>query len=80
MSALQNNKINALVRELKDEGRVEFPYDGLYYEIFESVNGGYAVNAYSDNVRDTDGILLDELIVDGGHCQGTAMDAIRFIL
>ena len=50
MSALLNNKINTLSRLLKSESRVEFKHNGFYYEVFESVEGGYIVNVCS-NVR-----------------------------
>lgn len=65
MSAFKNNKINSLTRDLSNEGRVEFFYNARYYEIFESVNGGYVVNLYSNGNRDSDGYYLDEHIVDG---------------
>ena len=80
MSALINNKINALVRVLKYENSVEFKHNDCYYEIFGSVNGGYIVNVYSSNTKDTDGYYLYEHIVDGGICTGSAKDAIEFML
>lgn len=60
--------------------RVEFKHNNLYYEIFDSVNGGYVINVYSSDQTDEDGYYLKDNIVDGGLCTGDAKDAIEFIL
>jgi len=79
MTTLVKNKINTLARLLKNESSIEFKYNGYFYEIFESADTGYIVNLYSDNAKDKDG-YLDENIVDGGLCTGSARDAIEFML
>ena len=80
MSALKNNKINTLVRLLNRGLTVEFKHDDLYYEIFESVEGGYVVNTYSSNEKDEDGEYVEANLIDGGFCSGSARDAIKFII
>jgi hypothetical protein len=80
MSALLNNKINTLSRLLKNESRVEFKYNGFYYEVFESVESGYIVNIYSSDEKDSYNEYLDSNLVDGGLCSGSERDAIEFIL
>ena len=79
MAALVKNRVNRLARVLKNKSTVEFKHNGLYYEIFESANIGYIVNLYSDNTKDVDG-YLDENIIDGGLCTGSERDAIEFML
>ena len=50
--------------------------DGFFYEIFESDNGGYMVEVFE--------VLEDEVKtmveVDGGLCNGSAFDAIGFLI
>jgi len=80
MSALLNNKINTLSRLLKSESRVEFKYNGFYYEVFKSADSGYIVNVYSSDERDEFNGYLDANVIDGGLCTGSARDAIEFML
>ena len=78
---LTNEKINALEAKLEDGETIEFKYNGLFYEIFESVSSdGYVVNVYSSDEKDKDGNYLDDNLVDGGLCNGGAEDAILFML
>jgi len=59
---------------------IEFKYNGLFYEIFESVSSeGYVVNVYSSDEKDDDE-YLEENLVDGGLCSGSAEDAILFMM
>lgn len=60
--------------------RVEFKYNNFYYEIFDSVNGGYMVNIYSSVIKDEEGYYLEDNIVDGGLCTGSSKDAIEFMM
>ena len=80
MSALKNNKINSLVRVLKNENIVEFKNNNLYYEVFLSADSGYVVNVYNSDKRDDEGELIEANILDGGLCEGSAKDAIEFML
>jgi len=59
---------------------VEFTYNDLYYEVFQSADSGYVVNLYSSNERDSEGELIEANIIDGGLCTGSARDAIEFML
>ncbi|MBU0721452.1 hypothetical protein KJ877_08920 [bacterium] len=80
MTALARNKINSLVRILKNKSSVEFKHDELYYQVFESSEGGYAINVYSSDARDEDGELIYSNMIDGGLCSGSARDAVTFML
>jgi len=79
MSALKNNKINTFVRLLNRGITVEFKHDNLYYEIFESAEGGYVVNAYSSNDKDEDDAYVEANLIDGGFCSGSARDTLTFL-
>ena len=79
MTALAKNKINRLVRVLKNESSVEFKHNGFFYEVFESADSGYMVNAYSSDEK-YDDEYIEANLVDGGHCSGSARDAIEFML
>lgn len=80
MTALAKNKINTIIRILKKDCSVTFEFDNSYYEIFESSEGGYVINVYSSADRDEDEELLDSNMIDGGHCTGSAKDAVEFML
>lgn len=80
MTTLLKNKMNTIARALKNDGSVTFEFEKSYYEIFESDESGYVVNVYSSADRDEDGELLDSNIIDGGHCTGSARDAVEFML
>jgi hypothetical protein len=44
IAIMNKNNISKLVDILKKDTYVEFAYNNLFYEIFESTNGGYMVN------------------------------------
>ena len=82
---LQNSEyeelaISTLSKILDIHQRVEFRYNNLYYEVFDSTNGGYMVNIYYSDEKDEDGNFLENIIIDGGLCTGTSQDAIEFML
>lgn len=77
---MNKNNISKLADILKKDTYVEFAYNNLFYEIFESANGGYMVNLYSSNEKDEDGEYLEDNIVDGGLCTGSASDAVWFMV
>lgn len=72
--------IGTLSKILDIYKRVEFRYKGLYYEIFDSIDGGYIVNVSSSDEKDDDDCYLEKHIVDGGLCTGNVRDAIEFML
>lgn len=80
IAIMNKNNISKLADILKKDTYVEFNYNNLFYEIFESANGGYMVNLYSSNEKDEDGCFLDENIIDGGLCTGSASDAVWFMV
>ena len=82
---LQNSEykelaISTLSKILFIYQRVEFKYNNLYYEIFDSSNSGYVINVYSSDQKDEDGYYLEANIVDGGLCTGDTRDAVEFML
>ncbi len=77
---MNKNNISKLADILKKDTYVEFDYNNLFYEIFESANGGYMVNLYSSNEKDEDGEYLEDNIVEGGLCTGSASDAVWFLV
>ena len=80
MTALAKNKINTLARVLKNENIVEFKHNNLHYELFLSADSGYIINIYNNDVRDNEGELIEANMIDGGLCEGSAKDAIEFML
>ena len=80
MGIMNKNNISKLADILEKDKSVEFKYNNLFYEIFESCDSGYIVNLYSSNEKDEDGEYLEENNVDGGLCNGTVRDAILFML
>jgi len=80
MTTLEKNKINTLARILNNKNIVEFKHNELYYEIFKSADSGFIVNLYSNDARDEDSELIEANIVDGGLCDGSAKDAVEFML
>ena len=72
--------VTALSKFLILNQSVEFAYNSLYYEVFESVDSGYVVNLYSSNEKDDEGEFIEVNLVDGGFCTGSAKDAIEFML
>lgn len=77
---MSESKIKAFAEILEDAQTIEFIFNGLFYEIFESADSGYIVNVYSDDKRDEYGEYLEENAIDGGLCTGSAEDAIGFML
>lgn len=78
---LDEAKIISLATKLANGESVEFVYNALYYEIFESAaEPGYTVNLYSHNEKDEDDDYLAQYLVDGGICSGSSRDAIEFML
>ena len=72
--------VTALSKFLILNQSVEFAYNNLYYEVFESADSGYVVNLYSSNEKDDEGEFIEVNLVDGGLCSGSARDAIEFML
>ena len=77
---MNKNNISKLANILEKEKSVEFKYNNLFYEIFESCDTRYIVNLYSSNEKDKKGQYLEENIVDGGLCTGSASDAVWFMV
>lgn len=77
---MNRTNIFKLSEILEKEKSVEFKYNNLFYEIFESCDTGYIVNLYSSNEKDEDGKYLEENLVDGGLCSGNSNDAIWFMV
>ena len=72
--------ITALSKFLLLNQSVEFAYNSLYYEVFESADSGYVVNLYNSNEKDDEGEFIEVNLVDGGLCTGSAKDAVEFML
>lgn len=73
--------ITTLSKILDTEQSVEFVFNNLYYEIFESADSGYVVNIYSSNEKDEEDQYLEENLIDGGLCSSICTrDAIEFML
>ena len=77
---MNKHNITKLSDILEKDKSVEFKYNNLFYEIFESCDTGYMVNLYSSNEKDEDGEYLEENLVDGGLCTGRASDAVWFMV
>ena len=77
---MNRTNILKLSEILEKEKSVEFKYNNLFYEIYESCDTGYIVNLYSSNEKDEDDEYLEENLVDGGLCSGNASDAIWFMV
>ena len=77
---MNKHNISKLSDILEKEKSVEFKYNNLFYEIFESCDTGYIVNLYSQDEKDEDGEYLEENLVDGGLCTGRASDAVWFMV
>ena len=76
---MKKEKILQLTYILEKKGKIEFEHNNLFYEIFKSAEGGYMINIYSSNEKDEDDEYLFENI-DGGQCDGSAKDALEFML
>jgi len=77
---ITNTKIAVFGSMLENGKTVDFIYRGFFYEIFPSLDIGYVVNIYSHNEKDEYGNYMDEFLIDGGLCTGSAEDAISFML
>jgi hypothetical protein len=77
---MNKNNISRLANILEKEKSVEFKYNNLFYEIFESCDTGYIVNLYSSDEKDKNGEYLETNNVDGGLCTGSASDAVWFMV
>ena len=74
-------RITSLARILENNKIVHFTYNEYYFEIFVSATDcGYVINVYSSDKKDEDDDYLDEHLLDGGTCTGSAIDAIHFML
>lgn len=80
IKTMDETKIEELANILKTNRFIDFQYQSLFYQIFESSELGYVVNIYSSNEKDENGDLLDSNLIDGGLCTGSAKDAIEFLL
>ena len=80
MGIMNKNNISKLADILEKDKSVEFKYNNLFYEIFESCDSGYIVNLYSSGEKDEDGEYLEINNVDGGLCTGSASDAVWFMV
>jgi len=72
--------IKTLSKLLELGETVEFNYNNLHYEVFESSESGYIVNVYSCDEKDEYGCYLDKNNIDGGLCSGSSKDAIEFMM
>ena len=77
---MNRTNISKLANILEKEKSVEFKYNNLFYEIFESCDTGYIVNLYSSDEKDEDGEYLEINNIDGGLCTGSASDAVWFMV
>ena len=77
---MNRTNILKLSEILEKEKSVEFKYNNLFYEIYESCDTGYIVNLYSSNEKDEDDEYLEENLVDGGLCSGSASDTVWFMV
>jgi len=73
-------KVKELSKILEIKQSVTFGHNNLFYELFDSSEGGYIVNVYSSDKKDEDECYLDKYLVDGGLCTGSSKDAIEFML
>lgn len=72
--------INTLSKLLDMGETVEFTFNNLYYEIFESSESGYIVNVYSSDEKDEFDCYLEKYSIDGKLCSGSSKDAIEFMI
>lgn len=77
---MNKHNISKLSDILEKDKSVEFKYNNLFYEIFESCDTGYIVNLYSSDEKDEDGEYLEINNVDGGLCTGSTSDAVWFMV
>ncbi len=77
---MNRTNISKLSEILEKEKSLEFKYNNLFYEIFESCDTGYIVNLYSSDEKDEDDEYLEKNLVDGGICSGSASNAAWFMV
>ena len=78
---MNNTEFKILEQKLENRETIEFKYNNLFYEIFESsCSKGYIINVYSSNDKDESDFYFDDNLVDGGLCSGCPEDAILFML
>ena len=69
---------------LEENGAIQFVYNGLFYDLFESsCEVGWVVNVYpndKDKIFDEDNQLIDDEQVEGGLCTASAKDAVYFMI
>lgn len=80
MKKYKKDNLNILADSLKTNESLEFQYNDLFYQVFESEDLGYIINVYTSNEKDENGDFLDSNMIDGGICTGNAKDAIEFLL
>lgn len=71
-----------LINELRKNQAVQFVYQENFYDIFQSVEGGYIYNIYPnqpDLIFDEDGEFVEDEQLDGGLCTGNERDVFTFI-
>lgn len=75
--------INALITEIESNGIAQFSYQGYFYDVFDSSEGGYQYSYYPDDIElifDDDGELIDDEVLDGGYCESEdAISVLSFI-
>ncbi|MCT7578750.1 hypothetical protein [Aliarcobacter butzleri] len=79
---VSNFLIEALIEKIKTTSCAQFSYQGCFYDIFDSVEGGYIYNVYPDDldlIFDENGDLKNEEELDGGLCDGDERDVLTYI-
>lgn len=67
--------------KLRKNRSVEFTFGGHITDIFESTEGGWYITLYPENAqKDENGYYNPEDEVDGGLCDGSAKDAITYMI
>jgi len=79
IAELTEDEIDDNVVLLEECGVIDFTNKGYYYNIVTS-GDEYSIKIYSSDAKDSNDDYLDENYLDGGNCDGTARDAIEFML
>ena len=77
---MNRTNISKLSEILEKEKSVEFKYNNLFYQIEERSYGGYVVNLYSSNEKDEDDEYNPDDGLDGGFCDGSALNAVTYFI
>lgn len=75
--------VEALAKKLDEDNQLQFIYDDKFYDLFDSVEGGYIYNVYPNEpnlIFDKDGELIDDMQLDGGLYDGKSKDIILSVL